>query len=128
MSSTLVARQRSTFIACDFADLWERPRNVDQIKRHGAKLFFWCAKDGQGFRVYDVALVDGRVRIVPYESKRATHRVFVAVVGHQWRYAFNENDLRTIVARELAQQRAAAIFHPGKNQHGADPRGGPRRA
>jgi hypothetical protein len=123
MSSTIVARQRSTFIACDFADLWDRPRNLDQIKRNGSKVFFWCAKEGQGFRVYDIALVAGRVRIVPYESKRATHRVFVAVVGHQWRYAFKENDLRSIVARELAHQRAAAIFNPSKNQHGADPRG-----
>ena len=64
----------------------------------------------------------GRIRRVPYESRLATHRIFVVPVGQQWRYAFGENDLRSITATELARQRGAAIFHPGKNPHGEKPR------
>jgi hypothetical protein len=95
---------------------------IDVVERRDGNVYFWYAREGQGFRVYDVA-IEGGLRVVPYESRNATHRVFVAVVGHQWRYAFGNNDLRSITAGELARQRAAAVFHPGKHQHGDRPRG-----
>ena len=99
-----------------------RARAPDRIDRRGDEVFFWFAREGQWHHVYDVRVVHGRLRRVPYESRLATHRIFVVPVGQQWRYTFGENDLRSITATELARQRAPAVFHPGKNPHGEKPR------
>jgi len=106
----------------DSADFVFTRDRKDYVRRHNDQVYFWWAEEGQGHHVYDVAIVNGYVRKVPYESRRATYRVFVVPAGHQWRYRLTANDLRTITVGELGRQRAAAVYHPGKNQHGANSR------
>lgn len=83
----------------------------DRVERRSDGSIYLMSEDGWRYRVYDVYLVNGRVKKAGYESPYVTHRLFVSADKMRRTYTFGRGERLAITASALERQLKEAKFH-----------------